>query len=171
MARAQEVEGLQKTLRLLREFDKDLVKDLKKDLTKKAQPIFSDARSRIPDRALSGWSNKGRLGYSPARARSGMKVSVRLSKRVRGMKGSMASVSLSQGNAAGAIFDQAGQRGKYSPPVQRGAAFVDALNRKHGKAQRALWPAAVGKLPEIRRSFIASIKVQESRTNQKLKRY
>ena len=82
----------------------------------------------------------------------------------------MASISLSQNNAAGAIFDQAGQRGKYSPPVQRGAAFVDALNRKHGKAQRALWPAAVGKLPEIRRSFILSIKLQESQTNQKLKR-
>ena len=170
MARAREVEGLQKTLRLLREFDKDLVKDLKKDLTKKAQPIFSDARSRIPDRALSGWSNKGRLGYSPARARSGMKVSVRASKRVRGMKGSMASISLSQGNAAGAIFDQAGQRGNYTPPVQRGAAFVSGLN-KHGNAQRVLWPAAVGKLPDIRRAFIMSIEFQESKTNQKLKRY
>ena len=114
---------------------------------------------------------KSVLGYSPARARSGMKVSVRLSKRVRGMKGSMASINLSQGNAAGAIFDQAGQRGKYSPPVQRGAAFVDALNRKYGKAQRALWPAAVGKLPQIRRAFIMSIDFQESKTNQKLKRY
>ena len=171
MARAQEVKGLQQTLRLLREFDKELVKDLKKDLTKKAQPIFIDARSRVPDVALSGWSKKGRLGYSPARARSGMKVSVSAAKRVKGMKGSMASVNLYQGNAAGAIFDQAGQRGKYSPPVQRGQAFVEALNRKHGKAQRALWPAAVGKLPEIRRSFIVSIKIQESKTNQKLKRY
>jgi len=171
MARAGEVKGLQLTFRLLREFDKELVKDLKKDLTKKAEPIFADARSRIPERALSGWSRKGRLGYSPERVRRGFKVSVRVSKRVAGMKGSMASVNLYQANAAGAVFDQAGQRGKYTPPRQRGVAMVDRLNHDYGKAQRALWPAAVGKLPELRLAFMASIKIQESKTNRKLKRY
>ena len=170
MARAQEVKGMQKSLRVLREFDKNLIKDLKKDLTKKAQPIFDEARSKVPDVALSGWSKNGRLGYSAARVKSGLRVSVRASRRVRGMQGSMASISLYQGNAAGAIFDQAGQRGNYTPPVQRGAAFVSGLN-KHGNAQRVLWPAAVGKLPDIRRAFIMSIEFQESKTNQKLKRY
>lgn len=62
MGRVKEVDGLQMTLRILRDFDKALIKDLKKDLTKKAEPIFADARSRIPDRALSGWSKTGRLG-------------------------------------------------------------------------------------------------------------
>lgn len=169
MGRVKEVEGLQMTLRILRDFDKSLIKDLKKDLTKKAEPIFADARSRIPDRALSGWSKTGRLGYSPARVRRGFKVSVITAKRVEGMKGSMAMIRLYQANAGGAVFDQAGQRGKYKPPTQRGIAMVNRLDHDYGKAQRALWPAAVGKLPELRHAFQASINHQEMIYNQKLK--
>jgi hypothetical protein len=168
---ARQIEGLQQTLRDLRKFSPELLKELKKDLTRQAQPIFADAARRMPDRPAPNWGSKGRTGYSRARAASGMKVSVRASKRVKDMKGSMAVINLTQTNAGGAIWDQAGARGKYSPPQQRGAQFVEHLNRSTGKkAQRGLWPASVGRRDEIRRDFSGSIRKTEREINLRLAR-
>lgn len=159
MARAGEVKGLQKTLRELRKFNPDLVKELKKDLTKQAQPIFAATAARMPEVAASHWGSKGRTGYSRARAIRGLKVSVRAAKRVKGMTGSYASINLTQSNAGGAIWDQAGSRGKYKPPRQRGIAFNEALTRSSGgyEAQRGLWPSVVARRSEIEMNFRLSI--------------
>jgi hypothetical protein len=97
---------MQQTLRELRKFNPDLLKELKKDLTKQAQPIFADTAARMPEVAASHWGSKGRTGYSRARAIRGLKVSVRAAKRVKGMTGSYASINLTQSNAGGAIWDQ-----------------------------------------------------------------
>jgi hypothetical protein len=167
--RGHEVKGLQATLKVMRQFDKSLLKELKKDLTREAQPIFADARSRMPSQPTSHWGSGGRLGWSQTRAQSGFKVSVGVTKRVRGMKGSFAAISLYQANAAGALFDQAGQRGKYKPPVQRGAAFVARLDRDSGKAQRGLWPASLGKMNDVRAAFIRSIHELELVANARMK--
>ena len=158
MARAGEVKGLQQTLRELRKFNPDLVKELKKDLTKQAQPIFAATAARMPEVAASHWGSKGRTGYSRSRAIGGLKVSVRAAKRVKGMTGSYASINLTQSNAGGAIWDQAGSRGKYKPPRQRGIAFNEALTRSSGyKAQRGLWPSVVARRSEIEMNFRLSI--------------
>lgn len=170
MARAVEVRGLQDTLRELRKFNPDLLKELKKDLTKQAQPIFTEAARRLPDVAAPNWGSKGRTGYSRNRAARGYKVSIRASKRVKNMNGSMAVINLTQTNAGGAIWDQAGSRGNYSPPVQRGAQFVRQLDRSSGNAQRGLWPASVSRRKDITREFQASITRLERVTNERLAR-
>lgn len=168
---AQQIQGLQRTLRELGKFNPDLLRELKKDLTRQAKPIFADAARRMPDVAAPHWGSKGRTGYSRSRAANGMKVSVRASRRVKGMKGSMAVVNLTQSNAGGAIWDQAGSRGRYTPPQQRGEQFVRHLDRSTGKgAQRGLWPASVNRLDEIRREFTFSIKKTEREVNLRLAR-
>jgi hypothetical protein len=157
MAR-NEIRGMQQTLRELRKFNPDLLKELKKDLTKQAQPIFADTAARMPEVAASQWGSKGRTGYSRARAIRGMKVSVRAAKRVKGIRGSYASINLTQSNAGGAIWDQAGSRGNYQPPRQRGLAFNAALTRSTGRgAQRGLWPSVVARRSEIEMNFRLSI--------------
>jgi hypothetical protein len=157
MAR-NEIRGMQQTLRELRKFNPDLLKELKKDLTKQAQPIFTATAARMPEVAASHWGSKGRTGYSRARAAGGLKVSIRAAKRVKGIRGSYASINLTQSNAGGAIWDQAGSRGKYQPPRQRGIAFDAALNRSTGrKAQRGLWPSVVAQRSKIEMNFRLSI--------------
>lgn len=163
------VRGLQETLRELRKFHPDLLKELRKDLRKTADPIVKDARSRVPAQPASGWREGGRIGFKQSKARSGYKLRMRSSARVSGMKGSAATIDLVQNNAAGAIWDQAGQRGNYKPPTQRGAAFVDALTRSSGKAQRGLWPASVGKRKDLARAFEASIRDAERKANLRMK--
>ena len=166
---ANEVKGLQTVLRELREFNPDLLKELKKDLQEQAQPIIKAASARIPDVPARGWSSSGRIGFNKARVTRGMKVSLRASKRVKGVGGSYAVVELVQSNAAGAIWDQAGTRGDYKPPAQRGINFVDALNRSSGRAQRGLWPASVGRRKDIEKSFEASIRATERKANARMR--
>ena len=162
---AVEVEGLPQVLKAIRDFTPDLNKRLRKDLTEQAQPIIKAAAARMPERPTSGWGQKGRTGFSRARAQSGMKVSLRASKRIRGVRGSYAVVEIVQNNAGGAIWDQAGTRGNYQPPTQRGAAFVAALNATGGRPQRGLWPASVGRRKDIARSFEATIEKAEDEFN------
>ena len=167
-AGATNVRGLQDVLRELRKFNPDLLKDLRKELQDQAQPIIKAAGNRVPETPARGWSQRGRTGFSKARVQRGMKVSIRSSKRVEGMRGSYAAIEIVQSNAAGAIWDQAGTRGNYKPPTQRGAAFVDALNRSGGKAQRGLWPASVGRRKDIAKAFEATIRSAERKANARM---
>jgi hypothetical protein len=171
MARTREVKNLQATLKQLAKFNPELLKELKKDLTQQAKPIFADVARRMPQQATPNWGATGRTGYSRDRAMRGLKVSVRSSRRVRGTKGSMAVINLTNTNAGGAIWDQAGSRGNYSPPVQRGQQFVRHLDRSTGRgAQRGLWPASVSRLDEIRDEFTSSIRKTEREINMTLAR-
>ena len=158
MAR-NEIRGMQQTLRELRKFNPDLLKELKKDLTKQAQPIFAATAARMPEVAASGWGYRGRTGYSRARAARGLKVSIRTTNRVKGIRGSYASINLYQANAGGAIWDQAGSAGKYLPPRQRGIAFDRAITKSTGgqEAQRGLWPSVVARRSAIEMNFRLSI--------------
>ena len=165
---ATEVKGLQQVLRELRKFNPDILKEVRKDMKDQAQPIIRAAASRIPAQPASGWKSGGRLGWNKAKAVRGMKVSLRSSKRIRGVRGSYASVELVQSSAPGAVWDQAGQRGNYKAPVQRGANFVDALTRSSGKAQRGLWPASVGKRKDLGKAFEKTIRAAERKANARM---
>jgi hypothetical protein len=164
-----EIKGLGRVLRELREFNPDLLKELRADLQDQAQPIIKSAGQRVPQIATRGWGSRGRIGFAQERVTRGMKVSLRASKRIKGQRGSYAVVEIVQGNAAGAIWDQAGTRGNYKPPVQRGANFVEALNRSSGKAQRGLWPASVGKRRDIGKAFEKSIREAERKANARMR--
>jgi len=166
---ANEVRGLQAVLRELREFNPDLLKDLKKDLQEQAQPIIKAASARVPDVPARGWSQSGRIGFRKTRVTQGMKVSMRASKRIKGVRGSFGVVEIVQSNAAGAIWDQAGTRGRYKAPTQRGINFVEALNRSSGKAQRGLWPASVGRRKDIAKAFEVSIRAAERKANARMR--
>ena len=147
---AQEIIGLTQTLDLLRRMDKELLKQAQKELKKTVQPIIMDARARLPEVAASGWSRTGRVGYSRGRASRGLRAQIGRD-RVPGFSGRTTILRAVQSNPGGAIFDNAGSRGNYSPPVQRGAGLVKALN-KHGRAQRSLWPAALKNWGAVQRA-------------------
>ena len=138
---AQKIIGLSESMEILRGMDKELLKYAQKELKGTVQPMIMDARPRLPEVAASGWSKTGRVGYSRGKASRGIRAQIKRD-RVPGFSGRTTIFRVVQNNAGGAIFDNAGMRGNYSPPVQRGAGLVKALN-KHGRAQRALWPAAV----------------------------
>ena len=138
---AQRIIGLSESMEILRGMDKELLKHAQKELKKTVQPIIMDARARLPEVAASGWSKTGRVGYSRGKASRGIRAQIKRD-RVQGFSGRTMMFQVVQNNPGGAIYDNAGSRGNYTAPTQRGAGLVSALN-KHGKAQRALWPAAV----------------------------
>jgi len=126
---------------ILRKMDKELLKYSQKELKSAMQPIVADARARLPEVAASGWGKTGRVGYSRGKASRGIRAQIKRD-RVQGFSGRTTLLRVVQNNPGGAIYDNAGSRGNYTAPTQRGAGLVSALN-KHGKAQRALWPSAL----------------------------
>lgn len=144
--------GLNETMKILRKADKVLYKEARKEVIKSADPIVKDARARLMPQAPENWRG-WRGGYSRGAASRGIRARLR-NERVTGFTVTRTIFEVVQNNAGGAIYDNAGSRGNYTPPVQRGANFVDKLDRLSGySAQRALWPAAVKNRDKVHDSF------------------
>jgi len=162
----QPVVGLRDALRVIGQFDKTLRREFTKDFRKAAQPIVDDAKRRVPtEPPLSGWERnwRGAPLWTGSRERTRIKTQVdtRRSKPRLGASlmnkqvvGAVAVVAgggkgtgrVSQGRGL-AIFDMAG-RGN-SDVTPQGRQMITGLNDKHGKASRAMWPAAEDKLPQV----------------------
>lgn len=149
------VVGLNSTMSTLKKADKVLYKEARKEVIKSADPIIRTARSRLLDSSPGNWG-AWRGGYSRGKASRGIRAQLR-NERVAGYKGRQTIFRVVQNNAGGAIYDNAGSRGNYSPPVARGAAFVDLLSRRSGfRAQRSLWPAALKHRSEVEKYFVVA---------------
>lgn len=161
------VTGLREALRVINNFDKTLRKQFNKDFKDAVAPMVRAAQKNVPNEApLSGmrrnWKGQPlwRGGATERRqitnkletrkasrkitARSIMYETVGVVSVVAG--GGKASNGVSRGRNI-SIYDMAGKGNK--PRTVQGMTLISRLNAEHGKASRAMWPAAEETLSDV----------------------
>lgn len=134
------VVGLRDTQRALKIFAPEVGKAMDKRIKAALEPIVVEARSNVPDVALSGWGNSGdgvwesRLGWDAGQVRKGIKVrkgggTTAAARRM----GARTAYRIVNQSPAGAVFELAGRRSS--------GRFQSALNQQHGIASRLIWDA------------------------------
>lgn len=167
-----QVRGLDQTFDTLRKIAPETHKQAQKNLKRDAMPMVQDARSRIPDTALSNWKtasgtssgversvgNFPRWGGSKAKSR--VNTSFRRQK-VKGYAGKARFFNLVQREASGAVFEIAGRSNT--------SVFATNLTNKYGRASRAVWPAAEKHRGDVIRSVQKSVFDMENVLNAELR--
>lgn len=165
-----DVENVGPLVNRLQKFDKDVYKILQREIKAGAEVVADDARTRVPEPALSGWgiwslatgsagtrgavtlvTGSRDLSFDGPRVRTSIKPSVRATRRRgRGTTGIVGRVAI--GNAGGAIWSLAGSK-------STGSWFTRNLNRKFGEGPwpRALTPALYAKGPQAIAKIDAAI--------------
>ena len=140
------VEGADTMIARIKGFEKDIYKDLQREVRDATSDIVKDAQAAVPPRGLRRWGlwrvssgeaqgfrNTSRdRDYIQSNVRSGIRGQFR-TRRVGGNLGVYGRVA--QMDAAGAIFTLAGNKNRSGDP------FNDHLNRKHGAGP---WPRLLG---------------------------
>jgi len=137
------VYGLKDTMKALRSMSPDIAKQFTREIRDAITPVQTLARSKVPQRAMRNWDDRGtgewsqRLGWNAAKVRRG--ISIR--QGGRGRKGSGVSVAwkITNKDAAGAIFEIAGR--KSSGSTRAGISFRSNLTYEGGRASRLIWQA------------------------------
>lgn len=139
-----EVEGVKDALATLRSIDPKLRTQATRDLKSAGSSLLAAPKKNYPTTApLSRWpkTQASGLGYDPGKAQRSVQIRV----GGRTPKGSRVApiISIVQSNRGAAMYDVAGLRnGSQGKAGRRGQAFIENLDRKHGKAQRGLWRAS-----------------------------
>ncbi len=171
---AAEAEGLADAIRTLGKVDRELKKELVRSMKKAADPLVAEARSLVPSaKPLTNWYGwKG--GWDTSKVKRGIKVSQRNTAQ-RTREGQQQEIirllSLTQTNAAGAIFDMAGKAGGHgrgSEGAARGEAMIRKLDETR-TASRSLWPAAERRLGEVQDAVRDAIDDMERTLNEELR--
>jgi hypothetical protein len=163
--------GVKETVALMRKFEPETLKDLRKNIRQIAQPGVSAIKSNSPKVApLSGMSGQGRTAYSTP------KINLRITPAGKSYGFGSTTANLvaitatGSGNQSGFdIADMAGRAnnpGKYrqtrpfvdprtGQTVRRrvngqGAAMIRGLQAQSGKASRYVYKGLEDKLPQIR---------------------
>jgi len=144
-----EVIGLKDALREIQSIDKKARRKITSDYKKITKPVVQAARARIPQQApLSGWnrswkpsSNFQALPWQAAIANSmiAQKVSGKKPREWAGRTTNLAVFTVAWKGAINTIYDLAGRGG--NGDTERGERMIRALEARHGKASRVLWPA------------------------------
>jgi len=164
MSQIVAVHGVDSTIAYLRRFEKDLYKEIRKDLIKAAQPVVKAVAAEFPNdpwesaRGVNwkkyGRTERGRLPsgssgasfprYQPRKVRSGVKADTGSSRRR--MDGTYTILRIKQTDAAGSIYDLA----KNAQSSQH-RSFVKQLNgaRRGRPNSRVMWPTVQKSLPMI----------------------
>jgi hypothetical protein len=129
------------TKALMKQVDPELRKAMDKTIKGLLNPIAKRAKSFVPEQPLSGW-NYGGAGdrYMPGRlpfwnaALAKRGIAVRQGGRRSRGSVTQAAWKISNSSAAGAAFETAG-RGPSK------TAFVEAIQKTHGKPSRLIWRA------------------------------
>ena len=132
------VDGVNKTLKVLKNLDPDIRKQFNKDAKEILQPVVDDAKGRYPNVYLSGMNRSWQTGrifpYTQARARRGVKVSVKQEKDGTLLK-------ITQTDAAASVIEFAGA----TTSNQLGRN----LSTRFGHTGRVMWPAFVAHANDI----------------------
>jgi hypothetical protein len=137
MASRVDIEGLAPFINRLEKFDKDVSKQLKKEMRGAAGLIVAAAKMRVLKQPLSNWgawiysSDKRDLGFDVATVRRGYKVETNRS-RNRGITTAFG-YDVVQRSAAGAIFEYAGS-------VTTGSVFNRNLLKNNDRLIRGTQP-------------------------------
>jgi hypothetical protein len=144
------ITGSREAVVALRKLPKEIRNETRRDIRRAVRPIQAAAKANIPGgRPLSGWGSwqGGRLAWDSGKAKSGIGIQIGGGKQ---SDESWRVVTLTQRNAAGAVFETAGRRsgGKGA----QGRAFVRGIRGNHGAASRAVWRAVDAAEGDIVRS-------------------
>jgi hypothetical protein len=125
------VDGVNKALKVLKGMDPDIRKQFNRDAKVILRPVIDDAKSRYPASYLSGMGRSWQAGrifpYSQARARAGVKVSVKQERNGTLLK-------ITQADAAASVIEFA----KNDPS---GGTFSRNLTAASSGPSRVMWPA------------------------------
>lgn len=166
MSQIVAVHGVDSTIAYLRRFEKDLFKEIRKDLVKSAQPTVRAVAAEFPNQPwkASGrvkWTRYGRTerGRKPAGSAGASFPRYQITKVRRGVKADVGSsrrrsdgtytiLRIKQTDAAGSIYDLAKNQRTMQP--DRGS-FVKNLNRsKRGQPNsRVMWPEVQKHMPQL----------------------
>lgn len=147
-----EVIGVKETIRELRQLDPELRKQFNRDAKKIAEPIINEAKSRYPQKYLSGmaraWSQRSRklFPYTQRDAQRGVVFKIDTGRRATSI------LTIIQKNPAAAIVDMAGKGGGTNA---QGARFIANL---FGQPSRVMWPAAESKQDQVTDAMMELVK-------------
>lgn len=162
----------------LKAFDPALKRAMDQEIRKYLKPVITDARSMVPDVALSGWrlgpgrgatNASGALpNYDVAAIRKGIVIRQGQAKRRRPGEAVVSAWELRNNDGAGSAFEGAGRKGGRSAGGKR---FISALTLYHGKFPRLLWRAwgQAGGDQRITADVIGIVRAYESKLELGLK--
>lgn len=166
------VTGVVYTVNQLKDLDKKIINQARKDLRTGAQPVARAVKANIPTESpLVGMVHNGRTAWKP----SGVKVTIRtnFSKKAERKGFSLVSIvagsrgKFAQGSAAFQIADIAGRKARGK--TASGRAMINKLNSK-GRASRYVYPAALREIPYIINEVKGTIKGLSKSLNNELKK-
>lgn len=169
------IEGMDRTLRDLKSFDKELHNKIVDDIRTAMNAAASLAKAKFPVKPLRGWQSKPALKpiepkafpyYNKAEADKGIEVIV--GKKSSKSRRSYKVAALRQNNAGAMVYDLAGSSGKTG--AGRSAQFIQEITANGGRASRVMWPAVRAKEPQIIATIVASQKKAETALNNGLAR-
>jgi len=163
--------GVKETIKLMRKFEPEMLKDLRKSIRQIAQPAVLAIKSGSPKVApLSGMAHNGRTAYSTPK----VTVSITPAQRSYGLGSTTSNLVAIQATGSGKVYgfdiaDMAGRAnnaGKYQQTrkfvdprtgniVRRkingqGQNLINVLNSRGGPASRYVYKNIEDKLPAIR---------------------
>jgi len=130
-----EFRGVAASIRELGQIDPQLAKAAKARIKEAANPMVNTIRGFIPASSpMSGMARGKRLGWSSARAKSG--VTARSATKAA-RSGNIPLLSIVQRNAAGSMWDMAGKSSGGVTPSGRN--MVKVLTERTGGPSRSMW--------------------------------
>ena len=166
-----EIQGANEVIKLLAKVEPEYARDVRAELRSIGREVIEDARSLIPDSAMSGWTNKpaqransnrvrggGFPPYDPAAMAAGMTLAPLFTRR-RGSTRRHA-ILLKSNEAAAQIYERAGVRRYIKKPT--GEQFVKNIERHNRRQLRLLGTAAYRNRDEVKEKItklvVSSIK-------------
>lgn len=141
------VEGVQETIKILREIDPELRKSFNKNAKEITKPLVAAAQAAyrstsFPSGTARPWAPGGRQIFplTPQAASKGVTTKISTSKRNAG------AIVVVQANPGGAVFEFA-----------RNGALGQAFNVKNGYPARVMWKAADQNLDAVQRNMVKYI--------------
>lgn len=148
--------GINESIAILNKYQKDVIKDLRKDLVQVATPLTNAIRANIPDSApIRGFNHNGRTAWPKRPVKLQVKLLTTRSRRRQQTE----TVKIIMTNAGVQIADMAGKRNAikrsgYTRAYAKGNVImrhrlngqgkymIDALSQTgYGRASRYIWPA------------------------------
>jgi hypothetical protein len=162
------VQNIPQTLRLLKQVDPELRKRVPDEIKSYAEPMLTEIKGGLPDKMLSGWSNKGRTGYRPRSAKYNTRLRFRGSRPRSAPYGAWPILRVESKHIALVIASMAGR--KTGGKTTSGKAMISALRQRYGGADRFIWPYVVKHQPNIERGIRNSLERYETILNRELKK-
>lgn len=176
---AARVEGLDETIKYLKEFDKETLQALNKELYGVMKELVYDARALAPTASpMSGWATPSELGaewgtrllFEPSKVKTGIRSKIGTVRHPNSYTTSRTYL-LINANPAGAIYETAGRKTKGKGVNGRG--FIQQIENDSGmvvigKQGRIVWKAVNEKRVTVVAKMEAIVKRYQAWTNRKL---